>query len=70
MKKLFPNILMILILLMSSIGITNAFSYSNYSNENISTQDMSNGYGIQWMMEYGNSPWTGARYQGPQSPIG
>jgi len=69
MKKLFPNILMILILLMSSIGITNAFSYSNYSNENISTQDMSNGYGIQWMMEYGNSPWTGARYQGPQ-PIG
>ncbi len=69
MKKLFPNILMILILLMSSIGITNAFSYSNYSNENISTQDMSNGYGIQWMMEYGNSPWSGARYQGPQ-PIG
>jgi len=69
MKKLFPNILMILILLMSSIGITNAFSYYNNSNEKISTQDMSNGYGIQWVMEYGNSPWSGARYQGPQ-PIG
>ena len=69
MKKLFPNILMVLILLMSSIGITNAVSYSNTSNAKISTQDMSNGYGIQWMMEYGNSPWSGARYQGPQ-PIG
>ena len=69
MKKLFPNILMILILLMSSIGITNAFSYSNNFNEKISTQDMSNSYDIQWIMEYGESPWSGARYQGPQ-PIG
>jgi len=28
-----------------------------------------NGYGIQWEMNYGNDPREGARYEGPQ-PIG
>jgi VCBS repeat protein len=68
MKKLNLIILMVLILLTNSIGLTTAFSYSN-NNTKESTQDISNGYGIQWIKEYGNSPWSDARYQGPQ-PIG
>jgi len=68
MKKLNLIILMVLILLTNSIGLTAAFSYSN-NNTKESTQDISNGYGIQWIKEYGNSPWSDARYQGPQ-PIG
>jgi hypothetical protein len=54
---------------MNSIGITSAFSFSIHTDKKASTQITSNGYGIQWMMEYGNSAWTDARYQGPQ-PIG
>jgi len=69
MKKLIPSIVIVLIVSMSSMGITNAFSYSNNSDTKASTQATSNGYGLQWMKEYGNSPWTDARYQGPQ-PIG
>ena len=53
--------------LVSGIGMTNAFSDS--TNIESLTEETSNGYGLQWMMEYGNSPWTDARYQGPQ-PIG
>jgi hypothetical protein len=67
MTKLIPSILIICILSVSSIGIPNAFSSSNSHNEKTSTQMASNGYGIQWMMEYGSSPLTGARYNGPQS---
>jgi len=69
MKKSIPIILIVFILLISSIGITNAFSSSNNIDAKVSTQVLSNGYGIQWIMEYGASPWTDARYQGPQ-PIG
>jgi hypothetical protein len=69
MKKLIPSIIIVLIISMSSIGLTSAFSFSIYTDKKASTQITSNGYGIQWTMEYGNSAWTDARYQGPQ-PIG
>jgi len=69
MKKLIPKIMIVLIVSMSSIGITNALSYSDNTDTKASTQATSNGYGLQWMMEYGNDPRSGARYQGPQ-PIG
>jgi len=54
---------------LNNIGIINAFSSTNNTNMEMSTQNTSQGYSIQWMMEYGDSPWTDARYQGPQ-PIG
>ena len=69
MKKLISSILIVFILLIGSVGITNAFISSNNTDAKASTQVSSNGYGIQWIMEYGASPWTDARYQGPQ-PIG
>jgi len=69
MKKLISIILIIFILFLNNIGIINAFSSTNNTNMEMSTQNTSQGYGIQWMMEYGDSPWTDARYQGPQ-PIG
>jgi len=69
MKKLISIILIIFILFLNSIGIINAFSSTNNTNMEMSTQNTSQGYSIQWMMEYGDSPWTDARYQGPQ-PIG
>ena len=69
MKKLISIILIICILFLNSIGIINAFSSTNNTNMEMSTQNTSQGYSIQWMMEYGDSPWTDARYQGPQ-PIG
>lgn len=55
MRKLITSILIVLILSMSSIGIANVFSSSNSHNEKTSTQMRSNGYGIQWMLEYGSS---------------
>jgi len=69
MKKLISIILIIFILFLNNIGIINAFSSTNNTNMEMSTQNTSQGYSIQWMMEYGDSPWTDARYQGPQ-PIG
>jgi hypothetical protein len=69
MKKLIPSIIIGLILLINSIGITSAFSFFDIMEANSALQVNSNGYGIQWMKEYGDSPWTDARYQGPQ-PIG
>ncbi|VVB60843.1 Repeat domain in Vibrio, Colwellia, Bradyrhizobium and Shewanella [uncultured archaeon] len=69
MKKVILSMIIVLIVSMSSIGLTGAFSFSNNTESNASTEVMSNGYGLQWMMEYGNSPWTDARFQGPQ-PIG
>jgi hypothetical protein len=67
MKKLISSILIVFILLMSGIGLPNAFSSSNIIDTDASTQMTGNGYGIQWMMEYGSSPLKGARYNGPQS---
>ncbi|MFE3845624.1 FG-GAP repeat domain-containing protein [Thermoplasmatota archaeon] len=69
MKRLIPIILVMLILLLNFIGIISAFSISNSTDEKVSSQITTNGYGIQWMKEYGSSPFSGARYQGPQ-PIG
>ena len=69
MKKLVLSIMIFFVLSISSIGFTNAFSYSNYSFTEESNHIGSNGYGLQWKREYGSSPWTDARYQGPQ-PIG
>jgi hypothetical protein len=69
MKKLILNIMVVLILSMSSIGVTSAFSHLNKTDTKASTQATNNGYGLQWMKDYGNDPRTGARYQGPQ-PIG
>ncbi len=53
--------------MVNSIAITNALTNNN--NINGSFQVKINGYGLQWMKEYGDSDWTDARYQGPQ-PIG
>jgi hypothetical protein len=69
MKKLILIILTISILSINAIEITNAFSNSKNISAITFNQDKSNGYGLQWMKEYGDSPWTDARYQGPQ-PIG
>lgn len=69
MKRSFPFVLILVLLSISSIGFAPAFSYSNYTVATLSTQNINNAYGLQWMMEYGTSPWTDARYQGPQ-PIG
>ncbi len=69
MNKLIPSTLIVFILSMSSISVTNALSYSNNTDATVPLHVISNGYGLQWKMEYGDSPWTDARYQGPQ-PIG
>ena len=68
MKKIIPLFILVVLISISTINITNAMSYS-YHEKNTITQGTNNGYGLQWMMEYGSSPWTDARYQGPQ-PIG
>ncbi len=67
MKKLIIFIIVGLSVLVNSIAITNALTNNN--NINGSFQVKINGYGLQWMKEYGDSDWTDARYQGPQ-PIG
>lgn len=69
MKKVTNFLSIIIVIFTISTGMTQAFSYSNNTDIKESNQTDSNGYGIQWMMEYGDSPWTDARYQGPQ-PIG
>jgi WD40 repeat protein len=69
MKKLIPCFMVVFIVSISSVGITSAFNQGNKTDIKASTQTASNGYEIQWMMEYGNNPGSGARYQGPQ-PIG
>ena len=69
MKKLKSSVLIVLLLIMSSIGITSAISLPNNTCIKESTQVSSDGYGVQWMMEYGDDPRDGARYEGPQ-PIG
>jgi hypothetical protein len=67
MKKLIPCIIVSLIVSITCIGIASAFSFFNNVETNESTQVTNNGYGLQWMKEYGNSPWTDARYNGPQA---
>jgi hypothetical protein len=67
MKKIIIFIIVCLSIFVNSITITNAITYT--SNINESFQVKSNGYGLQWIKEYGDSDWTDARYQGPQ-PIG
>ncbi len=69
MKKLIPSIIIVFIVSMSSIGITSALDHQASNDNKPSTQVTNNGYGLQWRMEYGNNPGSGARYQGPQ-PIG
>lgn len=72
MRKKITVIFLVVCLAIVSFGMASA--YGNKINDstkqntsNIST--FSNDYGIQWQMSYGSSPWSGARYEGPQ-PIG
>jgi len=69
MKKLIPSIIVVFIVSLSSMGITSALNRSDITDKKSSDQVASNGYGLQWKMEYGNDPGVGARYEGPQ-PIG
>jgi hypothetical protein len=69
MKKLIPGIIVVLIVSISSMGITSALDRLDITDKKSSVQVASNGYGLQWKMEYGNDPSVGARYEGPQ-PIG
>jgi len=69
MKKLISCVIVGLIVSISSFGITSTFNFFNNVEANESAQVTNNGYGLQWIMEYGSSPWTDARFQGPQ-PIG
>jgi WD40 repeat protein len=69
MKKLIPSIMIVLVLSISSIGVTSALDHQRSIDNKSTTQATSEGYGLQWMMEYGSNPGSGARYQGPQ-PIG
>lgn len=69
MKKLVLNVILVLMVFISSIGISSAVNLNMGSRVSQPTESMSNGYGLQWMMQYGNDPRTDARYQGPQ-PIG
>ena len=68
MNKLNLSIIIVL-LLISSTGFTNAIGLLDDNHLEGSTQTNTSGYDLQWIMEYGDSPWTDARYQGPQ-PIG
>jgi hypothetical protein len=68
MKKVIPIIILMIIILIGSFGAGNAVNYRDIDDDT-SSQSTNNGYGLQWIKEYGNDPRTGARYQGPQ-PIG
>ena len=67
MKKLILCVIVVMIVSVSSVGITSAFTFFDNIKTKASTHVTSNGYGLQWMKEYGNSPWTDARYNGPQA---
>lgn len=67
MKNVLPSLMIVLVMFISSIGMTCA--YSAMTAAEIQPSFGADGYGLQWMMEYGNNPRTDARYQGPQ-PIG
>jgi hypothetical protein len=69
MKKILTSIIIVVIASMGSMGISSALIHSPSPEPAASTQTSSAEYGVQWIMEYGNNPGTGARYQGPQ-PIG
>jgi hypothetical protein len=68
-KKLNSSVLIVFILIISSLGITSAISLPNNTCIKESTQVTSDGYGVQWMFEYGDDSRDDARYEGPQ-PIG
>ncbi|MBN1861464.1 MAG: VCBS repeat-containing protein [Candidatus Thermoplasmatota archaeon] len=69
MKQSVPTIIIVLAFFITSIGFASAYPNSSIFDNEKPSQFTNNTYGIQWMMEYGNSPRTDARYQGPQ-PIG
>jgi WD40 repeat protein len=69
MKKVIPIVIVLCFVFISSLGLTRALNQKDETNETSPSQVNGSGYGIQWMMEYGNSPWKDARYEGPQ-PIG
>jgi len=69
MKKVVTCFIVVLMVALSSVGITSALNQVHKTDRTTSTQTSSNGYEIQWMLEYGNDPRTDARYEGPQ-PIG
>ena len=70
MKKIIiASLITILFITSSLLGFANALRPS-YDDDLIESENSYiNEYGLQWMMEYGSSQWTDARYQGPQ-PIG
>ncbi len=69
MKKIILSFSLVLLLLMGSLAITNAMEDVVDRGENSYSKESTDSYDIQWMKEYGSSPWSDARYQGPQ-PIG
>lgn len=69
MKKLYLGVFLVLILLINVGTLTIAISQKDSIDQVTYIQSESDGYTIQWMKEYGMSPWSDARYQGPQ-PIG
>ncbi len=50
-------------------GLASVVGKNTLSDTSIQTSSQNDGYGIQWVYEYGNDPSTNARFQGPQ-PIG
>jgi hypothetical protein len=66
MKKLYPGIIVFLLLFISGMGLTSALGSHLNAPEQHPSEMMRDEYGLQWMMEYGNNPRTDARYQGPQ----
>jgi hypothetical protein len=69
MKKKIPILIVVSILAVSSIGITGAIGQTNIINEKTTSEGKTNGYVLQWSLNYGTDPRSCARYQGPQ-PIG
>ena len=72
MNKKIITLLFILVLLITSFGLVNAYENDTIFNEKNNYSkliDQDNDYGIQWMKNYGSNPWKDARYEGPQ-PIG
>ena len=69
MKKIISSFFLVMLLFASNLAFTNAMDTSAIKDNVSSSQKHMAGYEIQWMKEYGASPWSDARYQGPQ-PIG
>lgn len=69
MKNLILGIMVIFMVVISCFGVSSGVRDLDCSDTKSFVARTNNGYGVQWMMEYGNNPRTDARYQGPQ-PIG